>query len=196
MTFLSAGRVDRGEGFDRARNAVKGLMAMAPRRGADVKQPDGSWNDARRRGCPWGIVQVKPSERLALDGVVVAGESSINQAPVTGESVPVDKEGGRQRCSPGTINESGVSSSEPLAAKDRDDARQDHPDGAGGTGEPAPTRFVDKFAGSTRRLCASRRYWSRWCRGSRSGSRSTRGCTRRLVLLVIACPCAGDPRRP
>src|SRR3546814_4977578 len=38
------------------------------------------------------IVVVKPNERLAADGFVVAGRSSVNQAPVTGESVPVDKE--------------------------------------------------------------------------------------------------------
>src|SRR3546814_21082977 len=38
------------------------------------------------------MVVVKPNERLAADGFVVAGRSSVNQAPVTGESVPVDKE--------------------------------------------------------------------------------------------------------
>src|SRR3546814_6729342 len=38
------------------------------------------------------IVVVKPNERLAADGFVVAGRSSVNQAPVTGESAPVDKE--------------------------------------------------------------------------------------------------------
>src|SRR3546814_6994672 len=37
-------------------------------------------------------VVVKPNERLAADGFVVVGRSSVNQAPVTGESVPVDKE--------------------------------------------------------------------------------------------------------
>ncbi|MDP1109370.1 P-type ATPase, partial [Klebsiella pneumoniae] len=37
------------------------------------------------------VVVVKPNERLPADGVVVVGTSSVNQAPVTGESVPVDK---------------------------------------------------------------------------------------------------------
>jgi cation transport ATPase len=52
------------------------------------------------------IVRVKPGERIALDGEIVAGRSSINQAPITGESLPVEKIEGDSVFA-GTINESG-----------------------------------------------------------------------------------------
>jgi Cd2+/Zn2+-exporting ATPase len=53
------------------------------------------------------VVRVKPGARIPLDGVVTAGSSAVNQAPVTGESLPVDKTIG-DTVFAGTINESGL----------------------------------------------------------------------------------------
>jgi Cd2+/Zn2+-exporting ATPase len=56
-------------------------MAMAPDE-ASVKQPDGSWNLTRAGEVPvGGVVQVKPGERLALDGVVVVGRVERQPSP-------------------------------------------------------------------------------------------------------------------
>ena len=52
-------------------------------------------------------VRVRPGARIPLDGVVVSGHSTVDQSPVTGESVPVDKQTGDPVFA-GTINESGV----------------------------------------------------------------------------------------
>ncbi|BDT59216.1 ATPase [Massilia varians] len=74
----------------RARQAIEALAKLAPetavrKRGDELEEvPVASL-------APGDIVLVKPNERLPADGVVVKGTSSVNQAPVTGESIPVDK---------------------------------------------------------------------------------------------------------
>ncbi|WP_313178469.1 heavy metal translocating P-type ATPase [Massilia sp.] len=74
----------------RARQAIEALAKLAPetavrKRGEELEEvPVASL-------APGDVVLVKPNERLPADGVVVKGTSSVNQAPVTGESIPVDK---------------------------------------------------------------------------------------------------------
>src|SRR3546814_10695904 len=76
----------------RAKRAIEALAELAPRT-AMVRRGDGELSEVPVEELVIGdIVVVKPNERLAADGFVVAGRSSFNQAPVTGESVPVDKE--------------------------------------------------------------------------------------------------------
>ncbi|HBD34721.1 MAG TPA: heavy metal translocating P-type ATPase, partial [Cupriavidus sp.] len=92
--------------LDRARNAVRGLMAMAPEQ-ATVRQADGSWQPVDARQVPLGaMVRLRPGERVALDGRVLKGQSALDQAPITGESVPVDKSVGDSLFA-GSINQSG-----------------------------------------------------------------------------------------
>lgn len=93
--------------LDRARNAIRKLMDLAPEN-ALVRQPDGQWHEVKADSVPLGsIVRVRPGERIALDGEVVAGQSSVNQAPITGESMPVEKTAGATVFA-GTINERGT----------------------------------------------------------------------------------------
>ena len=76
---------------DRARNAIKGLLDLAPAQ-ALVRQASGDWVLTPVGEVPLGAsVRVKPGERVPLDGVVTLGHSAINQAPITGESLPQDK---------------------------------------------------------------------------------------------------------
>lgn len=74
----------------RARRAIEALAKLAPET-AMLKQGDSSKEVPVASLKPGDVVLVKPNERLPADGVVVKGTSSVNQAPVTGESVPVDK---------------------------------------------------------------------------------------------------------
>jgi Cd2+/Zn2+-exporting ATPase len=79
--------------MDRARRAIRSLVALAPttalvRRGGAERLVDVA------SVLPGEIVVVRPGERAPIDGTVVRGRSAVNQAPVTGESMPADKEPG------------------------------------------------------------------------------------------------------
>ena len=74
----------------RARRAIEALAKLAPE--TALLRRDGSTKEVPLADLEVGdVVVVKPNERLPADGVVVVGTTSVNQAPVTGESVPVDK---------------------------------------------------------------------------------------------------------
>ena len=74
----------------RARRAIEALAELAPDT-AVVRRGDNTETIAVGALQLGDIVMVRPNERLPADGVVVVGTTSVNQAPVTGESVPVDK---------------------------------------------------------------------------------------------------------
>ena len=92
--------------LDKARSAIKALGELAPqkarvrRSGKDEEIPieDVQTND---------LVIVLPAERLSVDGIVKSGVSSVDQAPITGESVPVEKKAGDQVFA-GTVNGNGA----------------------------------------------------------------------------------------
>src|SRR3546814_17982703 len=75
----------------RAKRAIEAWAELAPRT-AMVRRGEAQVEIPVEDLVIGDIVVVKPNGRLAADGFVVAGRSSVNQAPVTGESVPVDKE--------------------------------------------------------------------------------------------------------
>lgn len=107
MALYAIAEAIEARAVDRARNAIKGLLDMAPDQ-ASVRQVDGSWKVVPVAEVVVGaLLRVKPGERVPMDGVVRSGQTSINQAPVTGESIPVDKTTGDSVFA-GTINESGT----------------------------------------------------------------------------------------
>ena len=103
VTFLFAfAQILEARSMDRARNAIRALMDLTPPE-AMVRR-DGRESRVRVDDVRVGeIVLVKPGEKIPLDGVVVAGSSPVNQAPITGESLPVDKTSGDDVFA-GTIN--------------------------------------------------------------------------------------------
>jgi Cd2+/Zn2+-exporting ATPase len=91
----------------RARRAVEALLAIAPPT-ARLLAADGSQSEVPAVDVlPGAIILAKPGDRIALDGTVRKGSSQVNQAPITGESMPVDKEPGADVFA-GTINGSGA----------------------------------------------------------------------------------------
>jgi Cu+-exporting ATPase len=78
---------------ERARQAIRALVSLAPDRARVLRggQETECLADEVQRG---EVVLVKPGERIPVDGAVVEGRAAVNQAPITGESVPVEKEAG------------------------------------------------------------------------------------------------------
>ncbi|MBI3532762.1 MAG: heavy metal translocating P-type ATPase [Burkholderiales bacterium] len=190
MFLFALAEVIEAKSLDRARNAIRGLMDLAPDT-ATVRQEDGSWQDVPARSVPLGaIVRLRPGQRIALDGVVVSGHSSVNQAPITGESLPVDKAEGDPVFA-GSINETGSFEYRVTAEASHSTLARIIHAVESAQGSRAPTqRFVDQFAKvytpsvfaiallvavvPPLLLGAS---WGDWV-------------YKALVLLVIACPCA------
>ena len=92
--------------LERTRHSIRNLMDLAPPE-AWVKVQADIVRKPVEEVMIGDIILVKPGEKIPLDGEIIEGESSINQAPITGESIPVDKTIG-DRVYAGTINEHGT----------------------------------------------------------------------------------------
>jgi len=190
MVLFTVAELIEAKSLDRARNAIRGLMQLTPER-ATVLQPDGSWLEVTAKTVSVGAqVRIKPGERIALDGRILSGRSSINQAPITGESLPVDKSAGDEVFA-GTINTSGsFDYSVTAAASDSTLARIIHAVEAA-QGARAPTqRFVDQFARVYTPVVFVLALLVAIVPPLLTGGVWFDWIYKALVLLVIACPCA------
>ena len=90
LFLFSLGHALENWAMGKARRAIEALGELAPET-ARVRR-DGKESEVSVSELAVGdVMLVRPNERLAADGIVLVGESSVNQAPITGESVPVDK---------------------------------------------------------------------------------------------------------
>lgn len=177
--------------LDRARNAIRGLMAMAPEI-ATVRQPDGgAWDKVEAKRVAVGaLVRVGPGERIPLDGEVVNGQSTVNQAPITGESMPVPKSAG-DTVFAGTINESGSFDYRVTAAANQSTLARIIKAVEEAQGSRAPTqRFVDRFASIYTPAVFVMALLVAMVPPLAFGLPWMDWIYKALVLLVIACPCA------
>ncbi|QDT05152.1 putative cadmium-transporting ATPase [Rubripirellula lacrimiformis] len=90
LFLFSIGHALEGYAMGRAKRAIEALSELAPKT-ARVRRDGNELEIPVEELVVGDIVIIKPDERVPADGFVTAGESSINQAPITGESVPVDK---------------------------------------------------------------------------------------------------------
>ena len=190
MFLFTVAELIEAKSLDRARNAISGLMQMTPEQ-ATVRQADGSWVEQEVKVIELGaIVRVRPGERIGLDGEVTAGQSTIDQAPITGESLPIEKTVG-DKVFAGTINQAGSLEYRVTAAASNSTLARIIHAVEQAQGSRAPTqRFVDSFS----KIYTPAVFlfalgvavipplfmggiWFDWI-------------YRALVLLVVACPCA------
>jgi Zn2+/Cd2+-exporting ATPase len=229
VVFLfSVGETLESYTMDRARNSIRSLMQLAPAEATLIDTcvdcaehvgqllPDGTpyasgvcpWCSEERR-VPVGALEVgdhilvKPGERIAMDGRILAGASTINQAPITGESVPVEKMPGSDVFA-GSINGAGSLEIEVTRlAADNTISRIIHMVEAAQAQKAPSQRWVDTFA----------RYYTPIVvvvavlvavvpplllgqpfldpgDGAASAAGAHGWLYRALALLITACPCA------
>jgi len=181
----------------RARRAVRSLVELSPRVAHRFEQ--GALRDVAAAALqPGDRLLVKPGEQIPADGLVEGGASAVNQAPITGESLPVEKKPG-DRVFAGTINGDGAI--EVRAERAAADSTLAHiarlVEQAQQSRSPTE-RFVDRFA---RRytpavialaiaIAAAPPLLAHWGVGWAGAYPAGGWLHRGLVLLVIACPCA------
>lgn len=190
MALYAIAEAIEARAVDRARGAIKSLLAMSPEL-AEVRQNDGTWIRMNVKLVSLdSVVRIAPGERVPLDGTITVGQSAVDQSPLTGESLPVDKTPGDEVYA-GTINQAAaleirvtsLASDSTLSRiiKAVEEAQATR----------APTqRFVDQFAAIytpavfvLALLVALLLPWV-------AGVTWLQAIYKGLVLLVIACPCA------
>lgn len=167
-----------------ARLSIESLIRMTPTKAHRVR-PDGTEEEVEAKLLrPGDIIRVRPGDNIAADGVVVSGESSVNQATITGESLPVDKTVNDEVFN-GTMNLTGSldirvtrAGSETTLGRVQKlimDAER--------TRIPL-MRIIDQYAGwyTPTILMLAFLVWF-FVRGSE-------GMSRAITMLVVACPCA------
>lgn len=190
MFLFTVAELIEAKSLDRARNAISGLMQMTPEK-VTVQLADGSWVEQEAKSVELGaLVRVRPGERIGLDGEVVAGNSTIDQAPITGESLPVEKTVG-DKVFAGTINQSGSLEYKVTAAANNSTLARIIHAVEEAQGARAPTqRFVDAFSKIYTPVVFVFALGVALIPPLFMGAAWFDWIYRALVLLVVACPCA------
>jgi Cd2+/Zn2+-exporting ATPase len=191
VTFLFAlAELIEAYSLDRARHAVRDLMEMTPET-ALVRQDDSNFAEMPAANVVVGaFVRVKPGARIPLDGTVIGGNSTVNQAPITGESMPVAKTSGDSVFA-GTINERGVLEMRVTANKGNTTLARIVRSVQAAQAERAPTqRFVDQFARYYTPAIVLLAVLIAAVPPLVFGAQFMPWFYKALVTLVIACPCA------
>ena len=184
MTMARTRRAHRGPDGHRSRDgAGEGPARRAGRRRAHATM--------RAEAVPVGsIVVVRPGDRIPLDGVVVEGRSAVDQAPITGESVPVDRAPGDDVFG-GTINGAGyleVRTTRPFAENTL--SRIIHLVQSAQSEKAPSQRLVERFARVYTPLVVLAAVLVATVPALFFGQPIEPWFERALVLLLIACPCA------
>lgn len=190
VTFLFAvAEVIEARSVDRARDAIRGLMVLAPDL-TRLRRGD-AWVEVETATIGMGaMIQVLPGDRVPLDGKVTAGRTSIDQAPITGESVPVDK-GVGDPVYAGSVNQQGMIEVEVTADAGHTTLARIARAIREAQSQQAPTqRFVDRFSRWYTPIVVLLAILIAVVPPLAFGEQFKPWLYKALVLLVIACPCA------
>ncbi len=158
--------------LERARTAVRALMDLTPAE-AVVSDADGQRKVLVDQVAIGSVIIVRPGEKVPLDGEVLAGSSAVNQAPVTGESLPVDKSAGDEVFA-GIDQRPRRARGARHAAPPRHDAGAHHPPRRAGAGAARPDADI---RGAVRAPLHAGRHSA----GDRDGGGSAAAVRRRLA---------------
>ena len=164
-----------------AQRSIEELIKLTPN-SARLLNGDGSESEVDVTALSVGsVIRVRPGENFPVDGVIVAGESTVNQASITGESVPVDKEAGGEVYA-GTQNLTGAVDVRVTRLGEDTTLGKVKEMILAAEGSKTPiVRIIDRYAGyytPTILMLAAVVWWF------------TKDMNQVIALMVIACPCA------
>ena len=190
MVLFAVAEAIEARSLDHARQSVERLMEVAPDQ-VTMQTVQGQWESvAANAVVPGAQIRVRPGERIGLDGVIIAGQSDVNQAPITGESLPQAKQVG-DTVFAGTINGGGELHVEVTAdANDTMLARIIHIVHEAQARKAPTQRFVDRFAQVYTPIVVLLALGAALLPPLVAGMPWYNAIYNALVLLVIACPCA------
>ncbi|MBS0507231.1 MAG: cation-translocating P-type ATPase [Proteobacteria bacterium] len=187
--YVAAERIEH-RAMDRARNAIRNLLQLAPAT-ADMLQADGSVQRLPVAQVPLGAtLRIAPGANVPLDGRVTQGSSAVNQAPITGESQLADKGPGDELYA-GSVNQHGELLMRVTAAPaDTLLARIVHAVEQAQASKAPAQRFVDRFAAIYTPIVFVLAVLLALAAPQFMGWSWQQAAYQALALLVIACPCA------
>ncbi|KGD92412.1 ATPase P [Achromobacter sp. RTa] len=190
MFLFNVAELIEARSLDRARHAIRGLLDLAPET-ATVRQADGGWAEVPAASLRVGdIVRVRPGERIAADGVIVSGSSAVDQSPITGESLPVEKTQDDPVYA-ATVNASGSFEYRVTAAAGNTTLARIIHAVEQAQGARAPTqRFIDRFSRIYTPVVVGIAALVALAPPLLWGQPWYDAIYRALALLIIACPCA------
>lgn len=188
VVLFSLGTFLQAMTLDRTRRAIRSLLDLTPEEATAIRGGVEVTVAASTLAVD-DLVRVRPGQRLPADGVIVAGHSAINQAAITGESMPVERAPG-QEVFAGTINGSGVLDVRVSAPSSQSMlATIVHLVEEAQASRAPSQQLVDRFAAIYTPLVVAGAALLALGGWLLSGDPAT-WTYRALVLLVIACPCA------
>jgi Cd2+/Zn2+-exporting ATPase len=175
--------------MDQARNSLQELMELSPNE-ATVKRDESEETVPVEDVLVGDVVVVRPGEKIPMDGDVIDGESAVNQAPITGESVPVDKTSGDEVYA-GTINEEGYLETQVMSgAADNTLSRIVEMVEDAQSNKTEREQFVERFSGWYTPVIVAFAVLVTLGSPFVLGTAWSTAVVYGLTLLVLACPCA------
>jgi Cd2+/Zn2+-exporting ATPase len=175
--------------MERARQAIHALIGLSPRE-AIVRRPDGEHRVAVEDVRIGDEIVLRPGDKVPLDGVVTEGLSDVNEAPLTGESLPIDKARGDEVYA-GTINGHGALEVRVTRlVRDTRLSRIIHLVETAQASRAPVQSFVDRFARWYTPAVIALAVAIALVPAFSATADAATWLYRSLVLLVIACPCA------
>ncbi|WP_113273957.1 heavy metal translocating P-type ATPase [Agrobacterium cavarae] len=183
------GELLEGVAAGKARDSIKSLAALVPK--TALLEEAGKTSEVQAESLEIGsIILVRPGDRISADGVIVSGESAINEAPVTGESVPTQKSAGDSVFA-GTVNgDAALRVRVTAAAADNTIARVVKLVEEAQESKAPTERFIDRFSkyytpgvvvvAALVALVPALLWGANWDEWIYKG----------LAILLIGCPCA------
>ena len=180
MLFYQVGELFQAYAVGKSRKSISAMMDIAPDY-ANVEQPDGTLEQVFPDDIAVGtVIVVKPGERVPIDGVIVEGETQLDTAALTGESIPRPAKSGDDIIS-GCINMTGlihVRTTKPF-------------------GESTVARVLELVENASEKKARTENFITRFARvytpavtGAAAVLTLGGGFLRGLTFLVVSCPCA------